>query len=267
MVSQRFQRAFELLCIVAIVSFGRFTAAAAPIQWFSDYQAGLAKAQSEHRPVLIAFSAAWCVWCKRLDEEVYADAAVATALKDVVCLKIDTQDQPDVALAYSAQTTPRTIVLNTFGEIVGDLEGYTPLGPFLEFLAGLKDNLRRKTGGKRMPSVSARIDNAASEEMPINPETSAEEIIARLGDRDPAVRKEVARGIADSPRRFEILVSALASGYLGSRIAALETLKAFGAPEIPFDPWASKPDRDSALAKWSAWAHSNTLAAPTPQAP
>jgi len=228
-------------------------AAHGAIPWSTDYKASVAKARQEARPVIIDFTAEWCGWCKRLDEEVYADNSVATALADYICLKIDVDKQPAIALAYNVQSMPRTIIINTHGEVVGDLNGYMPLGSFLEFLEGVKDDLNRQTGGTRAPEVLDATAPAVSSPKPAA-ELPADGLIEMLGSPDPAARDEAARAIAEKPDRARILVAALASDYLGTRIAAVEQLKNTGAPKIAFDPWARRTDREAALAAWKEWA-------------
>ncbi len=243
-----------LLAFLAILSAHATPSAAQPIAWTTDYAAALEKAKAENKPVLIDFTAEWCGWCKRLDEEVYADAAAANALRNYVCVKIDVDKQSNVALAYNVQSMPRTIVLNIHGEIVGDVTGYKPLGSFLEFVFGLRDDLARKTGGTAKPDVHDGAKPTEPEKPAITVDTPTDEIIARLGDRDPAVRSETIRIIDEKPEKFQILVAALGNDSLGTRITALETLQKSGLPDLHFDPWASKVERQLALPMWRKWA-------------
>lgn len=243
-------RSIFCLGFVALFAYPAF----AVIPWSSNYAESVAKAQQESRPIIIDFTAEWCGWCKRLDEEVYADNSVETALANFVCLKIDVDKQPNVALAYNVQSMPRTIIINTHNEMVGDLNGFAPLGPFLEFLEGVKGDLARETGGTKAPEVT----NTAAptpEVAPVKPtmDSTSAELVEMLGNPDPEVRNEAARVIAEKPDRAQIFVAALASDYLGARIAALEHLKKTGAPDMQFDPWAKKAERDAALAPWREW--------------
>lgn len=226
--------------------------AADSIAWSTDYKAGLARASAEQKPVLIDFTAEWCGWCKRLDEEVYADASVVTALAGFVCLKIDVDKQPNIALAYNVQSMPRTIVLNIHNEVVGDLVGYAPLGNFLEFLEGIDDRIREKTGGMAAPVVSEQAAQPQADAA-VTADTPTDTLVEMLGSPDPEIRARAAEAIAAKPDKIALLVAALGSEYLGARIAALETLRKSGAPTLPFDPWADKAGREAALAAWRDW--------------
>jgi len=247
------------ICTLFAVGAAHAGDAAQGIAWSTDYAGSVARAAAEKKPVLIDFTAEWCGWCKRLDEEVYADASAAKALSGLVCVKIDVDKQPNVALAYNVQSMPRTIVLNVHGEIVGDVTGYQPLGPFLEFLSGLKDDLDRKTGGSARPEVHDSETAIEPEKPPIDVgRLPATELVALLADRDPSVRGEAVRAIGEKPDKDRILTRALGSEWLCARITALDALRKAGAPDLPFDPWATKPERDAALAAWTQWADAHT---------
>ncbi|HRI89616.1 MAG TPA: thioredoxin family protein [Candidatus Hydrogenedentes bacterium] len=240
--------------VVALLVAASGLSARAEIPWSDDYAASFAKAKEEQRPIILDFTAEWCVWCKRLDEEVYADASIAEALKDFVCIRIDVDKQPNVALAYSVQSMPRTVVINVHDEIVGDLNGYAPLGPFLEFIASTRENLAKKTNGTPAPKVTPVKSGVPEVTAKPPSEMTNGELVELLGNADPEVRRHAAIALDSKPNRVEVLVAALGSDYLGSRIAAFEILKQASAEVLPFDPWAAKPERDAQLSAWQAWA-------------
>ena len=60
------------------------------VRWERDWDAAFSRARAEGKPVLVSFSAEWCVWCKHLDTITYRDARVAGVLAErVIPLTID----------------------------------------------------------------------------------------------------------------------------------------------------------------------------------
>jgi thiol:disulfide interchange protein len=111
----------RLTAIVLVVVFG-FVLLSEPkkglINW-RDYDAQLiASAQKNRRPVLIKFTADWCLSCKVLDKTVYSNAKIAELIKrkGVLAIKADTTgfDYPAaIALKeiYNQPAVPVTVLL------------------------------------------------------------------------------------------------------------------------------------------------------------
>ena len=74
-----------LLSLVAI-SFAQ------ELKWFENYDQALKEAKSKKVPILVNFTGSdWCIWCKRLDKEVFSTKEFNSyAKKNLVLLKIDT---------------------------------------------------------------------------------------------------------------------------------------------------------------------------------
>lgn len=79
---------------VAALLTGMFVTSFAAAQedlWMQDFAAAKAKAKAEHKQLLLDFTGSdWCIWCKRLDEEVFStDAFKTEAPKTFVLVKLD----------------------------------------------------------------------------------------------------------------------------------------------------------------------------------
>jgi thioredoxin-related protein len=120
-------------------------------QWLTDYPAALARAKAEKRLTLLLFTGSdWCVWCKRLDQEILSTREFgAFARERLVLVKLDfPQSLPQtpqlkaqnqrLATQYKVDGYPTVIVLNSAGAPVATL-GYEEGGPqpFLEKLKRL----------------------------------------------------------------------------------------------------------------------------------
>jgi protein disulfide-isomerase len=113
--------------------------------WMTDQPAALAKAKAEGKTVLLDFTGSdWCIWCKRLDAEVFSQPEFKSyAEKNLVLVKLDfprSTPQPaaekrqnqGLAERYKIEGFPTIIVLNANGDKVGEL-GYMEggAGPWL----------------------------------------------------------------------------------------------------------------------------------------
>ncbi|MBN2196699.1 MAG: thioredoxin family protein [Polyangiaceae bacterium] len=93
---------------IALVSVGTYLAilaamkppAGAAVAW-QPLAIGEARvrAQTEHRPLLVDFTADWCIACKELDRYTFADPAVIAATSRFVAVKVDLTDDDDPAAA------------------------------------------------------------------------------------------------------------------------------------------------------------------------
>jgi thiol:disulfide interchange protein DsbD len=71
-----------------------------PVKGVTGLEAALREARLEGRPVMLDFYADWCVSCKELERDTFADAQVQAALSDAVLLRTDVtrNDTADQAL-------------------------------------------------------------------------------------------------------------------------------------------------------------------------
>lgn len=68
------------------------------LHWETSESVALAKANEEHKPVLIDFGASWCGACKELDEKTFPDPKVQKEGSRFVALHIDASDDDNPAV-------------------------------------------------------------------------------------------------------------------------------------------------------------------------
>jgi len=80
----------KIIFTVIIMSFC-ILAFAQELTWLENYDQALKEAKAKKVPILINFTGSdWCIWCKRLDKEVFSTKEFKTyAKKNLILLKID----------------------------------------------------------------------------------------------------------------------------------------------------------------------------------
>jgi len=244
-----------LLLVMSVHAHAAVPATPTPapgIAWLTDYEAAVEQAQAKKAPLLIDFYADWCGPCHLMDEQVFTDPRVIKALGGWVCLKLDMDKRPDVALAYQSRSIPRTIVINLAGEIVGDHIGFVPAAEYLKFLENTRPYLDRSVGALKMPTVVKDPAAAASDEQIESMQgAAAHQLIEFLASPDPRVRDRAVALLVERKEETRPLVEAtLSHAYLGARIAAWKALRQMGVKDLDYDPWAPKSQREQVLLAW-----------------
>lgn len=119
-------------------------------EWTEDYSAALAQAKIEHRKLLLDFTGSdWCVWCHKIDAEVFAQPEFsAYARQHLILVKLDfprNRQMPDAVKQQNARLKarfqvrgyPTLIVLDANETKLFEQVGYAPGGP-RAFIAALE---------------------------------------------------------------------------------------------------------------------------------
>ncbi|APR82516.1 Thioredoxin domain protein [Minicystis rosea] len=91
----------------------------AAIDWQS-YEAGLARAKAEGKPVMLLFGADWCEPCHMLAENVLSDPRVIEASKGFVMIHVNVNQREDLDTKYrrGGSTLPRIYFLTADGVLL-----------------------------------------------------------------------------------------------------------------------------------------------------
>ncbi|UCE49240.1 MAG: thioredoxin family protein [Phycisphaerales bacterium] len=221
------------------------------LRWFDSYQAGMNAAQARKRPALVKFEAEWCGWCKKLDSEVFAQPQIIKALERYVCIRVDVDRQRNVALAYKIRSLPRIVIVNVHNEIVGDWLGFRDAQAFSKSLEEVWEYTLTKA--ETTPAPTVRPDPSAPGQpwqgVKIDPGDESS-LIELLGHKSPAIRAGVINVLVkDGAKSLPVVVPALESKYLGTRIAAWKVFRKVKGSQFEFDPWAPGPERAQAVWK------------------
>jgi thiol:disulfide interchange protein DsbD len=108
------------------------------IQWSSSYDQGVAEAKDQNKPVIIDFYADWCVYCKKLDSDVFTDERIVNEAERFVTLKIDADERPDLAKDHAVLGLPTIVFLDSTGEEADRIESYVKADKFLGVMTSVR---------------------------------------------------------------------------------------------------------------------------------
>jgi thioredoxin-related protein len=92
----------------------------------------LAKAKAAGKPVFIDFQTEWCGWCRKLEKDVFSQAAAGETMKAFVNVSVDAEKGEGVELAkrYGARGFPTLVVVDSDGAEIDRVVGYRKLDEF-----------------------------------------------------------------------------------------------------------------------------------------
>jgi thiol:disulfide interchange protein DsbD len=111
------------------------------LAWLHGEPEALRLAQAGKRPVVIDFMADWCLPCKEMDVQVFANPEVSAELRDFTLLRVDlTREDEDASLGvvkakYGVDTLPAVRIVSPNGQIVRRFDTVIDVPTFLSGLA------------------------------------------------------------------------------------------------------------------------------------
>ncbi|MBN2601307.1 MAG: thioredoxin family protein [Candidatus Marinimicrobia bacterium] len=123
---------------------GSKTPEAHSIQWLNSIDSALVTARKLNRPIMIDFMALWCPPCKAMEDSTFNQPAVIEKSHQFVTLRIDVDNQPDVAVKYN-----------------GNARKYGGVGiPNLLFLSPDNEKIKHVIGFHNADQLIAVMDSA-----------------------------------------------------------------------------------------------------------
>jgi thioredoxin-related protein len=99
------------------------------VQWLPTWDSAMNEARLRHKPVMVDLYTSWCVWCKKLDSDVYPDSRVAAAARQFEPVRLDAERDPagyTLAHHFAIQGFPAVVFVDVDGSLVGYIDGYAP---------------------------------------------------------------------------------------------------------------------------------------------
>lgn len=141
------RRVFGIICIAGAILIAampggpiRHREAAAGIVWTPYSEQALSEAAAAGKPVMIDFTADWCIPCHELDRSTFSDPRVTALAVRFVPLRVDMtrvgEREKSIRDKYSIRGVPTIIFIDGTGAERGDLRvtGFVGPGPFSKTL-------------------------------------------------------------------------------------------------------------------------------------
>jgi thiol-disulfide isomerase/thioredoxin len=106
------------------------------VAFLQDFGEAEAQARAEGKPLFVDFETEWCGPCHVMDEWVFTADAVIDASTAYVSVKVDGDEQPDLAERFSVEGYPTMLVINPAGVVLRRAAGYLSVAEMTEFLYG-----------------------------------------------------------------------------------------------------------------------------------
>jgi uncharacterized protein len=116
-------------------------AADGAIHWEPWSDAVFARAQREHRFVLMDLEAVWCHWCHVMNNVTYGDPKVIELVrKHYIPVRVDQDSRPDISRRYENWGWPATVVFGPDGTEIVKRRGYIRPEIFISILEAIVED-------------------------------------------------------------------------------------------------------------------------------
>lgn len=214
-----------------------------------EFQSSIEKTRQSdksNRPMVVSFGAPWCGWCRKMEAETFSSAEVQAIQDKYLWVKVDVDEQPEVAARYEVEGLPRTLLIDPKGRVIGSLEGYVSSARFVKFL---NESLANPLpGNEQIDELSRQLAQAVDDAEVRKSVVGMVELLSRpkrIG------RDELLAALKQHQARSRpVLLELMADERLAIRAAAAGCLKHCLQNELAFDPFASPEARAAQLTEW-----------------
>jgi thioredoxin-like negative regulator of GroEL len=151
---------------LALSAFGAQAEEKGVLPWGADLAQGLAQAKQDGKPVVVDFSASWCGWCKKLEQDTFPDPGVQDLLGRYVRVRVDADTHPELVTQYGVKGLPTLLLLDSSGRTIRRVDGFRGAERLAQELRmGLAGDatpsapLPTPKGGDRPPAQQGDMEN------------------------------------------------------------------------------------------------------------
>ena len=98
---------------------------AAEIPWSTNIEDALHQAAANGQPVLMEFTAEWCVFCKKMEKTTFKNADVAQRIsRDFVAVKVDADQNKDLVKDLGIKGLPAILIVSPDLKVIERISGF-----------------------------------------------------------------------------------------------------------------------------------------------
>lgn len=162
----KMMKKLSLFLIIGLILFAFFPTTSQAqddeINWY-QYEEGIQEAKSQGKPIFIDFWAEWCGPCQKMEEEVYPDEDLIRKSSEFINIKVNVDQNNDLAKQYGIESIPTLMFLNSEGEVLTREIGYMSSSELIETMDQILNSNSSSNEGSTDETVST---DASSENDP-----------------------------------------------------------------------------------------------------
>ena len=132
----------KIFLLFAFLIGSQWNASATTIEWVSEYDVAIDQSKESGKPVFVDCFADWCMWCHKMEQEVYSDPKFVQFLQNYIPLRLDIEDGSEGtrwAQHYGVETLPTLLVIDSNGLLLNRIGGYMNTAELLADLKAIQD--------------------------------------------------------------------------------------------------------------------------------
>jgi thioredoxin-related protein len=144
--------------------------------WYTDWNAGMAAADAQHRPVIVDFYTDWCHWCTEMDQKTFSNLEIKKKFADGwIMIKVNAEDDkgtcmfkgvsltyPELARRFGVTGYPSYAFIDKKGEPVNVLAGYREVPQFTVILDYFQKEIYTLSSGEQQNFIDSQTKAAGA---------------------------------------------------------------------------------------------------------
>ncbi|MBX6316610.1 MAG: thioredoxin family protein [Isosphaeraceae bacterium] len=108
---------------------------ATAIPWRDDFERAQGEARASGRPLWVQFTAPWCAFCRKMEQETFTRPEVAALARErVIPVRVQSEARADLSERFAVEALPTTLILAPGGSVLARHVGFADAAEFRSLL-------------------------------------------------------------------------------------------------------------------------------------